>query len=255
MTSYLADHLDRVHKYGKTDFRWRNLRKLVKRYIVGKLILDAGCGTGHMTLDLLNSGYEVTAIDISQELIDFTKRIIKDNNYVAAVHAIDLTNIKVLGENKFDTIVCLDVLEHIDDDELAIKNLRYILKKNGHLIVSVPALRFLYGIRDKKVGHYRRYSRVELIEKLRTSGFDVVSIRYWNFLGVLPFLVSEKILHKKLYDGMRYSRKSFFLRLLNDLLNRWFCGIENNVRFPIGLSLIVVAKPKGLAGDAPLQDS
>ena len=242
MTSDLVDHLAKVHEYGKTDFRWHNLRKLVKKYVVGKSILDAGCGTGHTTLELLNDGYEVTAIDLSQGLVDFTKRIIKENNYTGDVYVLNLTNAKVLGENKFDTILCLDVLEHIRDDKLAIKNLYYILKKNGHLIVSVPALRFLYGIRDKKIGHYRRYGRDELIEKLRASGFDIVDIRYWNFLGVLPFLFSEKILHKKLYEGMRYSRKSFFSRLLNNLLDRWFYRIENNVRVPIGLSLIAICR-------------
>jgi 2-polyprenyl-3-methyl-5-hydroxy-6-metoxy-1,4-benzoquinol methylase len=244
MASDLVNHLAKVHEYGKTDFRWHNLRKLVKKYVVGKSILDAGCGTGHTTLELLNDGYEVTAVDLSQELVDFTKRIIKENNYTGDVYVLDLTKAKVLGENKFDTILCLDVLEHISDDELAIKNLYYILKKNGHLIASVPALRFLYGIRDKKIGHYRRYGRDELIEKLRASGFDIVDIRYWNLLGILPFLFSEKILHKKLYEGVRYSRRSFFSRLLNNLLDRWFCRIENNVRVPIGLSLVAICRKR-----------
>lgn len=248
MASDLVDHLAKVHEYGKTDFRWHNLRKLVKKYVIGESILDAGCGTGHTTLELLNEGYEVTAIDLSQELVDFTQRIIKENNYKGDVRVLDLTNAKVLGENKFDTIVCLDVLEHIRDDELALNNLYYILKKDGHLIVSVPALRFLYGIRDKKIGHYRRYSRDELIEKLKASGFEIIDIKYWNFLGVLPFLFSEKILHKKVYEGMRYSRKSFFSRLLNNLLDRWFCRIENDVSVPIGLSLIVIAKPNKIRG-------
>ena len=238
----LVDHLTKVHRYEKTDFRWHNLRRLVKKHVVGKSILDAGCGTGHTTLELLNDGYEVIAIDSSQELVDFTQRIIKENNYNGDAYVLNLTNANVLGENKFDTILCLDVLEHIKDDELAIKNLYYILNKNGHLIVVVPAVSFLYGIRDKKIGHYRRYGKDELIEKLRASGFDIVDIRYWNFLGVLPFLFSEKIVHKKLYEGMRYSRKSFFSIALNAILSWWFSNIENSVRPPIGLSLIAICK-------------
>ena len=243
MTSDLVNHLNRVHKYEKTDFRWHNLRKVAKKYVVGKYILDAGCGTGHTTLELLNEGYDVTAIDISQELVDFTQRIIKENKYMGNVYALDLTNAKVLGENKFDTVVCLDVLEHIRDDELVLRNLCYILKKNGHLIVSVPALRFLYGLRDKKVGHYRRFKRNELIEKLKTAGFEIVDLRYWNLLGVLPFLFSEKVLHKEVYEEMRYLRKSSFSIALNALLDWWFTTIENTVRPPIGLTLIAIAKP------------
>jgi 2-polyprenyl-3-methyl-5-hydroxy-6-metoxy-1,4-benzoquinol methylase len=244
MTSDLVNHLNRVHKYEKTDFRWYNLRKLAKKYVAGKYILDAGCGTGHTTLELLNEGYDVTAIDISQELVDFTQRIIKENKYMGNVYALDLTNAKVLGENKFDTIVCLDVLEHIRDDELVLRNLCYILKKGGHLIVSVPALRFLYGSRDKKIGHYRRYGRAELIEKLKTSGFDIVDLRYWNFFGVLPFLFSEKVLHKWVYDEFRYSRSSSFSIALNTILGWWFSKIENNVRPPIGLTLIAICRKR-----------
>ena len=244
MTSDLVNHLNSVHKYEKTDFRWHNLRKVAKKYVVGKYILDAGCGTGHTTLELLNEGYDVTAIDISQELVNFTQRIIKENNYMGDVHTLDLTNAKVFGENKFDTIVCLDVLEHIRDDELVIRNLCYILKKGGHLIVSVPALRFLYGSRDKKIGHYRRYGRGVLIEKLKTSGFDIVDLRYWNFFGVLPFLFSEKVLHKWIYDDFRYSRGSSFSIALNTILGWWFSNIENNVRLPIGLSLIAISRKR-----------
>ena len=109
--------------------------------------MDAGCGTGHTTLELLTEGYEVTAIDRSQELVDFTKRIIKEHNYKGNVYVLDLTNAKVLGENKFDTISCLDVLKLIRDDELAIKNLYYILKKRASysLCSSLEGL-----VRDKR---------------------------------------------------------------------------------------------------------
>ena len=244
MVSKLVNHLSKVHKYERTDFRWHNLRKLVKKYVVGNSVLDAGCGTGHTTLELLNTGYNVTAIDNSQEMVDFTQRIIKESDYRGEVYFLDLTNTNVLGENKFDTVVCLDVLEHVEDDELAIKNLYYVLKRNGHLIVSVPALRFLYGLRDKKIGHYRRYERNELIEKLKAAGFEIVDLRYWNLLGVLPFLFSEKVLHKGVYEEMRYSRKSSFSIALNALFDWWFSTIENTVRMPIGLTLIAICRKR-----------
>jgi len=241
MLSDLFGHLARVHKYGKTDFRWRNLRRLAKKYVVGKSILDAGCGTGHVTFELLDDGYDVTAIDSSPELVDFVQKMIEVVSYKADLRVLDLTNAEVLGKNRFDTTLCLDVLEHIADDRLAMKNLYYVSKKNGVLIVSVPALSFLHGIRDREIGHYRRYDKGHLINELRLAGFDIVDIRYWNFLGVLPVLFSEKILSKKVYEGMRYSRK-FLARLLNGLLNGWFCYIENNVRFPIGISLVAICR-------------
>jgi SAM-dependent methyltransferase len=155
---------------------------------------------------------------------------------------LDLTESAVLGENRFDTILCLDVLEHINDDRLAMKNLYKILDINGNIIISVPAIKYLYGIRDKKIGHFRRYDRGELIETLKESGFDVVDVRYWNFLGVLPFLFSEKVLHKELNEGVRYSNRSYLSKILINILNMWFEIVENNVRFPVGLSIIVIGK-------------
>ncbi len=244
MTSDLVDHLVKIHNREKTDFRWRNLRKLVRKHVIGTQVLDAGCGTGHTTLELLREGYDVIAIDNSEDLISFTKNLIKKGDFSADVLQLDLTESIVLGENRFDTILCLDVLEHIRNDRFAMENLYYILNKNSNLIISVPAIKYLYGIRDKKIGHFRRYDREELIDKLKESGFKVVDVRYWNFLGVLPFLLSEKVLHKELNEGVRYSNRSFTSKMLNNILNTWFEVIENNVRFPVGLSIIVICKKK-----------
>lgn len=68
--------LIRISGSNKEDFRWRSLRDLVKSYVKGIRVLDAGCGTGHMALDLLKSGYEVTAIDVSPQLVDFAHSLI-----------------------------------------------------------------------------------------------------------------------------------------------------------------------------------
>jgi len=130
------------------------LRKLVRKHLVGTRILDAGCGTGHTTLELLRDGYDVTAIDNSEDLVTFTKRLIEKDDFDADVIRLDLTESAVLGENRFDTILCLDVLEHIRDDRLAMINLYHILNKNGNIVISVPAIKYLYGIRDKKIGHF-----------------------------------------------------------------------------------------------------
>lgn len=241
MDSKIIDHLEKIHESGKKDFRWENLRKLVKRYVIGECVLDAGCGTGHMTLGLCNEGYKVTAIDCSEKLTFFTKKILKKNNQKADVYTMNLLEVNSLGENRYDTILCLDVLEHIEDDQLALSNLAYTLKNEANLIISVPALGILYGQRDREIGHYRRYNKVDLIRLIENSGLDITEIRFWNFLGLIPVFISEKVLHKKINEGFRYNNKS---PLSLQLLNRWFSIIENNMQFPIGLSLIAVCKKR-----------
>ena len=112
MVTSLVKHLKETHESSKVDFRWRNLRNLVKKHIIGNNILDAGCGTGHLTLELLQEGFTVTATDYSQELVDFTRELLDQTDYCANVYQLDLRETKTLTEENYDTIVCLDVLEH-----------------------------------------------------------------------------------------------------------------------------------------------
>lgn len=243
MKSGIEYHIEKIHKSGKVDFRWNNLRELVSKYVEGNSVLDAGCGTGHMTLKLLNEGYAVTAIDCSKELAKFAQDAVKQDNFKAEVYTLDLLNVNQLGENIYENAICLDVLEHIDNDELALQKLISTLKKGGNLIISVPACSFLYGTRDKDIGHYRRYNKKNLISLIKKADLEITVIRYWNFLGFFPILFSERLLHKRISEEVRYSKKPHYI-YLNYLLNKWFFVVENNVRFPIGLSLIAVCKKK-----------
>lgn len=240
----LIGHLSRIHECEKSDFRWHSLRSLVKRYVYGKSVLDVGCGTGHVSLDLLQMGFEVASIDRSQEMVDFTKEIITEAGYDGEVYLLDVLNSKCLDKDRFDFIVCLDVIEHIKQDNLALKNMNYLLKTHGGIIIIVPAIKYLYGVRDRNIGHHRRYGKKELANKLNESGFEIIEMRYWNFLGLVPFFISEKLLHRSINENIRYSRNSMHSKALNAVLDKWFCLLENNVKFPIGLSLLVVAKKK-----------
>jgi SAM-dependent methyltransferase len=212
--------------------------------IVGKKILDAGCGTGHLTLDLLQYGYDVTAIDYSDELVNFTKKTISDAQYSANVFSCDLISITDFNLPLFDTIVCLDVIEHIENDIIALMNLYSLLNPGGTLILSVPANKWIYGRRDKNVGHFRRYNRKELIKKIEDAGFTINSIRYWDFIGIFPVLLFEKIFSLPVDETVRYSRNMFISKIFHNVLNMWFTLVENNISFPVGLTLIAVCKKK-----------
>lgn len=243
----LIEHLKSIHKNTKEDFRWKNLRSYIKDSLTyvfkndtKKSVLDIGCGTGHMTLELLRYGYNVTSGDLSGELVKFTRDIITDSGYYANVEILDILNLEPFG-NQFDAVICLDVMEHIENDELALKSINNVLRKGGFLICSVPAIKYLYGIRDKEIGHFRRYNKEELTKKIELTGFILEKIIYWNFIGLFPFIFSEKILNKKVYQGMRNS-ESWHLRLMNNILNVWFQNIENKVELPFGLTLITIAR-------------
>jgi 2-polyprenyl-3-methyl-5-hydroxy-6-metoxy-1,4-benzoquinol methylase len=238
----LARHLMRISESNEEDFRWRSLRSLVKSYVRGVRVLDVGCGTGHMALDLLKAGYEVTAIDISPQLVNFSRSLIAREGFEADVRILDLLDIKKLNK-KFDTIICLDVIEHMENDDLAIKKMSEVLEPRGRLIISVPAFKFLYGLRDKELGHFRRYEREEIRRKLLCASLDIIELRYWNFIGFIPFIFFEKVLKRKIYEGMRYSGDPIS-KIINACLSLYFDKIERRFRLPFGLTLLIVCERK-----------
>lgn len=242
MTIELEQLLKQTHQSSEVDFRWINLRKLVINEVIGDNILDAGCGTGHLTLELLKRGFNVTATDYSQELIDFSKEKIYQAGFYPDMYQLDLRIDNILKKEYFDTIICLDVLEHIDDDIQVIHNLKNALKPGGLLIISVPALNCLYSRRDQEIGHYRRYNKNELRKKITDTGLSVSRIRFWNMIGLAPYFISEKLLNFSIDKHIRNNKESKFARAINKVLNLWFMYFENNVRTPIGLSLIAICK-------------
>lgn len=225
----------------KNDFRNYNLVNLIALKIKGRSILDIGCGNGYLLSILTKKGFITFGIEPNPALI---RLALKTNPrlHIAKGYAENLGKIK----DKFDNITMIDVLEHISKDEKQIKMVYERLRPKGQFILVVPAFKFLYGKRDRRGGHYRRYSKAELEEKLKYSGFKINSIRYWNMLGFFPYLIYEKLLKKELNTELRTEKKKNALgKIAGKLLDCWFKYVENNLDFGFGLSIICVAKRKG----------
>ena len=139
----------------------------------------------------------------------------------------------------------IDVLEHIEQDEVQVQKVASVLTPGGQFIVVVPAYQALYGERDRLMGHYRRYSAAGLRKLLESNGFKVDHVRYWNMLGVLPYFVSEKILRRPLHAPLRGQKKRGSLAaFVQKILFAWFSLVENNFDFGFGLSIMVTATKK-----------
>ena len=104
-----------------------------------------------------------------------------------SVCRLDLENgedYRKIGYELFNFIMALNVLEHIKDDKFALQELYRMLKKDGALVILVPCHKFLYNVIDVNVGHYRRYAKNELLEKVNIAHFCVERISYFNLLGI-----------------------------------------------------------------------
>jgi SAM-dependent methyltransferase len=153
---------------------------------LGNQVLEAGCGTGNMTKLLLDRDLLV-AVDIDSHYCEKLRRRYGhlSNLQVEQVDLEDASAVRALGVQAFDTVVSINVLEHVADDAKAMSLLAEGLQPGGHLLVLVPAQPDLYSAADVAMGHHRRYEPVGLRSLLEGAGLDVVSIRDFNRLGVL----------------------------------------------------------------------
>ena len=191
------------------------------------VVLDVGCGTGMMSETMTRSGYDVTAMDSSEEIVRCARER-GTRSICSRVEDLD-------SPNTFDCVLALDLLEHVEDDHDALLRMERSLKRDGCLIVTVPAHPSLYGPKDRRIGHYRRYSRERLSEMLGSLSFSSVQITYWNLLGFLPVWLATKR-GKQVSEEFRYSGG-----FKNRILRGWFNHIENRISPPIGLTLIAKA--------------
>lgn len=223
------------------DFRRVGLWAWLERHIPQNArTLDAGCGTGYMLYQLAKRGTPAVGVDFEQALVEFANALMQKQNAPIPVYQAGLGEGKLAQYGTFERILCLDVIEHIQDDTHALAELHEALTPNGQILLSVPALPALYGNRDRQIGHYRRYTKRTLLEVATQANLRVIEMRYWNLLGVLPYLFYEKVLNKPINDSLRQdNHPNAFKQGIRKGLGAWLT-LETRLPLPLGLSLFAV---------------
>jgi SAM-dependent methyltransferase len=223
------------------DFRRVGLWAWLEAHIPPRArVLDAGCGTGYMLVKLGERGNPAVGVDFEGELVEFAGALMARNGWQTPVYRAGLGEGKLAQWGKFERVLCLDVLEHIEDDTSALAELRDVLADGGQILLSVPAMRWLYGARDRQIGHYRRYSPADVRALAGRAGLRLQALRYWNALGVLPYAFYEKILHQPINDSLRQTTtQSALKRTLTSGLGAWL-RLETRLPLPFGLSLLAI---------------
>jgi SAM-dependent methyltransferase len=223
---FWLDRLGVAHRFNAWVFS-RFRRQL------GDNILEVGCGSGNFTTLIAADGHKVTGCDLHEPYTEIARARLAAYPKASVVCA-DATAAD-FGTG-FDTVVCLDVLEHIEDDVGFLNRLRATLNPGGRIILKVPAYRWLYCGMDRAIGHYRRYDRTSLRATLRAGGFDLVEQRYFNVAAVFGWFLNGKLLKRTTPPAEQLAA---FERLVP--LFRLF---EDVTRIPFGVSLIAVGEVK-----------
>jgi len=224
--------LDTLLKMGAARNYNRSIHSLVRPFI-GERVLEVGGGIGNMTKYLL-SKEELIVTDVSEDHIHYLRTRFEEYPNVKIIkHDIAQDNMKELGNYNFDTVLCLNILEHISDESKALANIRSIMGEKTRLVIFSPAMPGIMGSLDVALGHYRRYSRRGLVDLLTKSGFVVEKIHYFNWLGVLGWFLNSKILRKK---GFSPWQVWIFDRF------SWLTHFDRELNLPLGLSLLAVCK-------------
>ena len=197
----------------------------------GEKIVEVGCGNGLLLKNFPRDKFDFIGIDFSKGNLEQAKKENPDLDFYQA----DLTNESSWSEhkNKFDTVLCSEVIEHIHDDGLALTILHSLLKPNGTLVVTVPAFPFLLSKFDIKEGHIRRYTKNSISKVVTNAGFIIEEIRFWNVFGFFGWLFFIKIFNL----GFKKSTNSFFSSLMGNFLK-----IESKVKFPFGQTIVLKAR-------------
>ena len=239
---YILTAVAKANKYN------RLVLDKVKRFL-GDRLLEAGSGIGNistMFLErdlLLMVDYEPLYISRLHDRFGHLSNAIVEQGDLTKKEDFDHWK-----ENDLDTVFCSNVVEHLKDDQAVLQNFHDVLQPGGHCIIVVPAEPGLYTGVDADLGHYRRYKKHEMRERMEAAGFEVVYEEQFNKLGAIGWFVSGKIFRRR---RLSPRQMIWFDRLL------WLAKIFEFLPFIPGMSLITVGKKPGttLKADATSSDN
>lgn len=200
-------------------------------------VLEVGSGIGNLSRLFLENGFSLTASDLREEYCSILQHSLGNLPGLQGVELMDLAAADFGSHyrhltGKHDTVIALNVVEHIKEDSLAIQNCMQLLKPGGRVVILVPAYQFLYNSFDVELGHYVRYNKDSLSRLMEGQGLEIIHKQYFNAVGILGWMFNGNFLHKKIIP-----RKQ--LQLFDTFLP--FIKLADSVTFHrIGLSVIAV---------------
>lgn len=200
-------------------------------------ILDVGCGTG-ANIEMLSKYGDAEGVDVSDDALEFCKR-------KGLMVQKGLAESLPYEDEIFDITTALDVIEHLDNDIAGLKEMHRITKKGGYSLIFVPAFMWLWGVQDDISNHRIRYTKSQIVERLKQTGYYIERATYANWMFFTPILVGRALMR---LTGLKPdSENNITISSLNGFFGSLF-GAERfwlkNFNFPLGVSIVVVAQKR-----------
>jgi len=201
-------------------------------------ILDIGCGTG-ANLEMLSQFGEAEGVDVSDDALEFCRQ--KGLNAQKG-----LAERLPFDDGTFDLTTALDVVEHLDDDVAGLREMHRVTKKGGFSLIFVPAYMFLWGVQDDVSNHRIRYTKKQIVGRLKAAGYTIERATYANWTFFAPILAGRTLMR---VTGIKpESENNVNISALNGVFGKLF-GAERfwlkNLNFPFGVSIVIVARKDG----------
>lgn len=239
--------MSETHGYAGKDLEAMSFAVNYHRWILsifepylGIRVVEVGAGTGSFSELLLERRLEsLSLVEPSTAMHQQLCQRIEELNPSVPVKTYNdvFENVaeQIRSGERPDSIIYVNVLEHIEDDVNELKIINKTLAVGGRLFIFVPALRWLHGSMDRQLGHFRRYTRTELEKKCVASGFRVMASRYFDVLGVLPWWVKYRLLQSK---EMEPGAVRFYDQQVVPIAQT----LESSLTPPIGKNVLLIAE-------------
>lgn len=200
---------------------------------IGDTILEVGAGTGANTTILCrNENIRWTCLEPDKKLALALSVLLKSNTHTSNCNIINGTINDLSEDDPFDTVLYIDVLEHIENDRVELENIQRHVKPKGVLIILAPAHNCLYSNFDKSIGHYRRYNKL-MLKKIIPPCFEIIKMEYLDSIGVVASIGNSLFLkrsiptyrHIRIWDSFLIPISKYIDRLTFHLIGKSILNI------------------------------
>jgi SAM-dependent methyltransferase len=244
-SGFKPEYFAKLATFEEGNFWFRARNRLIQ-WALGNYFRDArsffevGCGTGFVLKGVRET---LPQIRLAGSEI-FGDGLVFARARLPGVELYQMDARQIPFEREFDVIGAFDVLEHIDEDDAALRQMFTATRPGGGLLVTVPQHRFLWSATDEHSMHRRRYSRVELRRKVKQAGFSIERITSFVSL-LLPFMMYARMKRDRSHDFQLWKEFEIsrpFNAILGSILAVERALVETGISFPAGGSLLLIAR-------------